>query len=57
MFAIHNWTLTENDGESKVSVEESLEGIFAKLLKNMLNKNLEKGMQNWLYLLKHECEK
>jgi len=34
MFAIHNWTLTENDGKTKVSIEESLEGLFAKLLKN-----------------------
>jgi CRP/FNR family transcriptional regulator, anaerobic regulatory protein len=29
----------------------------AKLLKKSFNKNLEKGMQNWLELLKRESEK
>lgn len=57
MFAIHNWTLTETNGQTKVSVDESMEGFFAKLLKKSFNKNLEKGMQNWLDFLKQECEK
>lgn len=57
MFAIHNWTLTEKDGKTEVNVEESLEGLLAKLLKKRLNKDLEKGMLNWLDLLKQECEK
>ena len=57
IFAIHNWTLTETNGQTKVSVDESMEGFFAKLLKKSFNKNLEKGMQNWLDLLKKECEK
>ena len=57
MLAIHNWTITIKDRKTEVIVEESLEGLFAKLLKNMLNKDLEKGMQNWLNLLKQECEK
>jgi hypothetical protein len=57
MFAIHNWTITKKDGKTEVSVEESLEGLLAKLLKKTLNKSLESGMQNWLELLKQECEK
>ena len=57
MFAIHNWTITEKEGRTVVSVEESLEGFFAKLLKKSFSKSLEKGMQNWLDLLKQECEK
>jgi uncharacterized protein YndB with AHSA1/START domain len=57
MFAIHNWTFTEDNGQTKVIVEESMEGFLAKLLKRSFNKNLEKGMQNWLILLKQECEK
>lgn len=57
MFAIHNWTLTEKDGKTNVCVEESMEGFLACLFKNSFNKNLEKGMQNWLHLLKQECEK
>ena len=57
MFAIHNWTITEKDGRTVVSVEESLEGFFAKLLKHTFRKSLENGMQKWLDLLKQECEK
>lgn len=57
MFAIHNWTLTETNGQTTVSVDESMEGFFAKLLKKSFNKTLEKGMQTWLDLLKKECEK
>jgi len=57
MFAIHNWTLTEKEGKTVVAVDESMEGFIAKLLKKSFNKTLEKGMQNWLDLLKTECEK
>lgn len=57
MFAIHNWALTENNGQTTVSVHESMEGFLAKLFKKSFNKNLEKGMQTWLDLLKKECEK
>jgi uncharacterized protein YndB with AHSA1/START domain len=57
MFAIHNWTLTEKDGKTTVAVDESMEGFLAKLLKKSFNKNLEKGMQTWLDLMKKECER
>ena len=57
MYAIHNWALTEKDGKTTVSVDESMEGFFASLLKKSFNKNLEKGMVTWLDLLKRECEK
>lgn len=57
MFAIHNWTLNSSDGHTIVSVDESMEGLLASLLRKSFNKNLEKGMQNWLELLKIECEK
>ncbi len=57
MYAIHNWTLTESNGQTTVAVDESMEGFFAKLFKKSFNKNLEKGMQNWLDLLKQECER
>lgn len=57
MFAIHNWTLTEINRQTQVSVDESMEGFFAKIFKKSFNKNLEKGMQHWLDLLKKECEK
>jgi uncharacterized protein YndB with AHSA1/START domain len=57
LFAIHNWTLSGANGQTIVSVEESMEGFLSKLLKKSLNKNLQKGMQKWLDLLKLECEK
>lgn len=57
MFAVHNWSLIENDGKTTVIVDESMEGFFAKFFKKSFNKNLEKGMQNWLTFLKEECEK
>lgn len=57
MFAIHNWALTETNGKTEVSVDESMEGFYAKLFKKSFNKSLEKGIQNWLDLLKQKCEK
>jgi uncharacterized protein YndB with AHSA1/START domain len=57
MFAIHNWTLSETNGQTTVLVNESMEGFLAKVFKKSFNKNLEKGMVNWLYLLRLECEK
>jgi hypothetical protein len=57
MYAIHNWTLSEINGQTQVLVNESMEGFLASLLKKSFNKNLEKGMQNWLDLLKTTCEK
>ena len=56
-FAIHNWTMTEKDGNTEVVVDESLEGFFPRLFKSSFSRNLEKGMQSWLESLKKECEK
>ncbi|MBC7920618.1 MAG: SRPBCC family protein [Ferruginibacter sp.] len=57
LYAIHNWTLTEGKGTTQVSVDESMEGFLATIFKKSFNKNLEKGMDRWLQLLKAECEK
>lgn len=57
MFAIHNWTLAKKNNKTTVEVNESMEGLLAKLFKKSFNKNLENGMQRWLELLKRECEK
>lgn len=57
ILAIHNWKLTEENRQTKVEVEESMEGFLATLLSTMFNKQLETGMQNWLHMLKAECEK
>lgn len=57
LLAIHNWELTDINRETIVCVSESMEGFLATLFKKKFNKTLEKGMQNWLDLLKEECEK
>jgi carbon monoxide dehydrogenase subunit G len=56
MFAIHNWTIAEDKGITMVHVDESMEGLLASLFKKSFNKNLEKGMQKWLELLKKVSE-
>jgi uncharacterized protein YndB with AHSA1/START domain len=57
IFAIHNWTITKQDGKTTVQVDESMEGFLAGLFKKSFNKSLENGMQKWLEFLKHESEK
>ena len=54
--AIHNWTIAEVDGATQVSVDECMEGLMTWLFKDLFNKNLAKGMQHWLELLKAKCE-
>ena len=56
-FAIHNWILNEINGQTQVTVEESMEGFLVRLFKKSFQKSLENGMQKWLELLKRECEK
>jgi uncharacterized protein YndB with AHSA1/START domain len=57
MFAVHNWSFTDIKGGTEVSVNESMEGFLAGLLRSSFNQNLEKDMIHWLELLKNECEK
>jgi hypothetical protein len=56
MLAIHNWTLKELSGNTEVIVNESMEGFLATLFKKSFNRNLAKGMTNWLAFLKVNCE-
>lgn len=56
MYAIHNWTLTEQNAVTTVTADESMEGFIARLFRKAFSKNLERGMENWLMLLKHACE-
>lgn len=55
-FAIHNWELTEENGQTKVTVAESMEGWLVKLLRKMMNEKLESGNRDWLEKLKAVCE-
>jgi hypothetical protein len=56
IFAIHNWSLVKTNEQTRVSVNESMEGLLATLFKKTFNKNLDKSLQNWLALLKKACE-
>ena len=56
MFAIHNWNISEVNGQTQVLLEESMEGFLAGLFKSSFNKNLERDMKHWLELLKTRCE-
>ncbi len=57
MYAIHNWSLSGQNGATLVTVNESMQGFLAAIFKESFNKNLEQGMQHWLEALKKECEK
>ena len=56
MYAIHNWKIEADRGKTKVTVDESMEGLLARLFKKSFNRNLEIGMQSWLAMLKLTCE-
>lgn len=56
-YAVHNWILRDVHGKTEVFVEESMEGFLVKLLKGMMQKTLDKGMESWLQQLKIACEK
>lgn len=47
IYAIHNWEISEKEGKSVVEVEESMEGLLAKIFKKSMNKTLKNGMQKW----------
>lgn len=53
IYAIHNWTFTEQNGRTHVLVEESMEGFLAGLSQS----TLESDMKQSLGELKREAEK
>ncbi|HVT87177.1 MAG TPA: SRPBCC family protein [Chitinophagaceae bacterium] len=55
--AIHNWKFEAKENGVIVSVEESLQGIFASLMKKKFQKSLTDGMAKNLDELKVACEK
>ena len=56
-FAIHNWTLIPNGNDTKVIVDESMEGWLVSLLANKFQSHLELSLQGWLRDLKAQAEK
>lgn len=57
LFAIHNWKITELNKQVEVKLEESMDGLLAKLFKKMLTGSLEKTNKAWLEMLMKECER
>lgn len=54
--AIHNWTFIKEESQTRVIVDESLEGLLISLFSNYFQDNLNKGMQLNLKELKDNCE-
>ncbi len=55
--AIHNWQFEGKDGGTMVYVEESLQGLFPRLLKKKFSTNLHEGMKKNLNELSSACSK
>lgn len=56
-FAVHTWHFSEENGQTKVYVEESMEGWLVYTLKNQFQKTLDTSIEYWLGALKRETEK
>lgn len=56
IFLVNNWKLRDAGGKTNVYVEESLEGVFALLFRNILQRNLENKVEIWLAGMKIHCE-
>ena len=56
IYAIHNWTLTEENGQTRLSVSESMEGLLARTFSKKLHNTLEKGLDIWINSLKSVVE-
>jgi uncharacterized membrane protein len=56
-FAIHTWYFTEQNGQTTIRVEESMEGWLVSLLKNKFQSGLDTSIDSWLHSLKQEAEK
>lgn len=54
--AIHNWHFTREGDKTKVSVEESLQGLLVRLFAGYFQDNLNTGMQTSLEELRRSCE-
>lgn len=56
-YAVHNWYFAEENRQTTVRVEESLEGLMIALMKKSMQNKLERLIMNDLEELKKECEK
>lgn len=54
--AIHNWKFEDLSGKTKVTVEESLQGVFPRLFRKYFQSNLDAGVKLNLEELKTAAE-
>lgn len=54
--AVHNWKFEDLNGRTKVSVEESLQGVFPRLFRKYFQANLDAGVKLNLEELKMAAE-
>jgi Polyketide cyclase / dehydrase and lipid transport len=57
MYAVHNWTLRGVTGGTQVTVEESMRGWPAVLLRRVLTAQITRVNKDWLNQLKVAAEK
>lgn len=55
--AVHVFRLNPEDGGTWVRSEESWEGLLPRFLKGYSRKAIDRGIANWLRLLKDEAER
>lgn len=53
--AIHNWILENENGGTRVRVEESMDGWLVRLFKGKMNRDLAADIDFWLTRLKDAC--
>ncbi len=56
-FAIHVWHFEEHNGQTTITVEESMEGWLVSLMKGYLQPELHAATERWLEALKKETER
>lgn len=56
-FAIHTWYFNEQNNQTTITVEESMEGWLVSLLKGNFQSSLDTSIDYWLTALKAESEK
>lgn len=55
--AIHFWWLEPRDGKTLVRTKESYDGLVARLFRRLIQKALDRGLEDGLRYLKAEAER
>ena len=55
-FAIHNFTITADNGFTTVLIEESMEGLLMRFFRGYMQNTLEGSINKWLTQLKETAE-